>query len=306
MVSFTGERGNLVFGHAVVSIPRIHQVGEIEKPSRWRLQFQPDPNSHFTIANAAKQSPAEWAADVKARVDRDPSRALLLFVHGYNVSFEDALMRTAQIEHDTDFGGPAVLFSWPSKATSAGYPADEDSVRWTTPHLAQVIRYALATSAAKEVYLIAHSMGNRALTDTLVELGRTDPSVRSKVREVVLAAPDIDADIFKRDLAPKLLTAAQRVTMYASNKDWALTLSRKFHKDQRAGETLPSIVVQSPIQTIDVSNLSADFLGHSYIGQNETVLSDLRTLFAHHGDPTERGMLSVGRGDGRYWRFPTR
>lgn len=301
--TFLGTRSDLRYGHATVSIPRTHEAGEVELPSWFRLQFEPDPAKHFTVAQSELLTPAAWSADVQARLRHSKRKAALLFIHGYNVSFADALFRTAQIEHDTTFPGPAVLFSWPSKAKTIGYTKDEEDVQWAIPHLTEVIRRLLAIGDTNEIFIIAHSMGNRVLVNTLAELGRTSPAARAKIKEVVLAAPDIDAGIFKRDIAPKLPAAAQRITVYASSRDMALAASAKVHGYGRLGDTKPSVTIAPPLQTIDASALPADMLGHSYIGDNLSVLEDVRKIFASGAAPAQRGLRAAGPASKRYWRF---
>jgi esterase/lipase superfamily enzyme len=211
---------------------------------------------------------------VRATVESSLEADAFVFVHGYNVGFEDAVLRTAQIAYDLGFRGAPILFSWPSQGRYAGYPVDETNVRWATPHLTRFLRDLRARSGARRIHLIAHSMGNRALVEAL-ERTRAEPPSGAAFNQVVLAAPDIDADTFRDDIAPRILPAASRVTLYASSKDLALAASKTFHGYPRAGDSGESVVVVDGMDTIDVSTVTST---HSYIGDNGWVLDDLGML----------------------------
>jgi esterase/lipase superfamily enzyme len=148
-------------------------------------------------------------------------------------------------------------------------------------------------------------MGNRAVTNVLSDLAIKEPVLAGRIRQVVLAAPDIDADYFKRTVGPKLVSAGMSVTLYASSEDWALKLSKKFHGAQRAGDTRPDVVVVKGIHTIDASGVDTSLAGtnHSYYAEGKTILSDVHYLL--RGDiPSKRFRLSVrDSGGGPYYVF---
>jgi esterase/lipase superfamily enzyme len=106
-------------------------------------------------------------------------------------------------------------------------------------------------------------------------------------REVILTAPDIDAEIFKRDIAPAIVKTADRVTLYASSNDEALAVSKTVNGGPRAGDSGSGIVVVPGLETIDVSAVDTSLLGHSYYGENGTVLSDIFFLL-RRGLPASR------------------
>jgi esterase/lipase superfamily enzyme len=123
------------------------------------------------------------------------------------------------------------------------------------------------------------------------------------LRQIILAAPDIDVELFKR-LAESFRSKANRVTLYASSKDRALSMSRRIHDRPRAGETGAGIVVMPGIDTIDVSAVDTELDGHSYYGDNRSVISDIFQLLRHGFPPGERfGLVQVLAPSGRYWLF---
>lgn len=262
-------------GLAQVTIPPHHVVGEVERPSVWRGDLFEDPQEHMVVHGIEPKAEDAWFATLRDVVAGSDAQDAFVFVHGYNVTFEEALLRTAQIAYDLKFRGAPICFSWPSQGGVAEYTVDEANVRWATPHLERFLVALRARSGAARIHLIAHSMGNRALTETLQRLRAGVKPGETLFHEIVLAAPDVDADTFRDDLAPALLPTASRVTLYASSRDAALQLSRKVHGYPRAGEAGEGLVVVPGLETVDVSEVSGS---HSYIGNNGRVLDDLGAL----------------------------
>jgi len=301
-VAYGGGRGTLELGVCEVSIPPRHEVGEVEAPTILRLEVREDPTKHVVLLGAYPQDAAEFYEQLRNRVSSSPKKDAFVFVHGYNVTFEDAARRTAQMAYDLNFEGAPIFYSWPSQAQLAAYTVDENNVEWTVPHLKEFLMDVAQQSGAESICLIAHSMGNRALTKALHALSfRME---RPVFREVVLTAPDIDADVFRRDLAPQIVRTAERVTLYASSNDEALRVSKQIHGAPRAGDSGALLVVVPGIETIDVSDIDTSLLGHSYYGSNGTVLSDLVGLLKYGMPAAQRSWLLPRDYQGLpYWVF---
>jgi len=196
--------------------------------------------------------------------------------------FEDAARRTAQMTYDLKFDGAPVFFSWPSKGETSLYPYDETEIEWAQGDLKRFLDDILRRPEARNVYIVAHSMGNRALTKSLGALLTEKPDFKSKVKEIILAAPDIDADTFKREIAPALVTSGCPITLYASADDFALQMSMTFHGYPRLGAGGQNRVVMPGVETVDATGVDASFLGHSYYGSVRPVLSDISGIL-HNG-----------------------
>ena len=295
---YSGLRGGdeLQFGTCEVSIPFVHQEGELEAPSWFRLEFRPDPVRHVILKNVTPESKNQFLDAVRQHVADSPSKDAFVFVHGFNVTFEDAARRTAQIAFDLRFRGAPVMYSWPSRGEIGAYAADEATVDSSARHLRGFLEEFHKQSGATTIHLIAHSMGGRVLTSALETLAmqRNLP----KFKQVVLAAPDIDADSF-RQLAAALGPAAERITLYASSKDKALAASKVVHREPRAGDTEFGVLVVNGVDTIDASLTDTEFLGHSYF---DSILFDLRSLFGKGLPPAQRPKLeSHPVSGGLYW-----
>jgi esterase/lipase superfamily enzyme len=303
-VAYGPERGKLELGTCEVSIPKLHEVGELESPSVLRLEFREDPKRHVVLLGIQPEPADRFFADLRECVGRSSQKSALVFVHGYNVSFEDAARRTAQIAYDLKFEGAPIFFSWPSQAGILEYAVDETNVSWAAPHLLRFLTEVAEQSGAERIHLIAHSMGNRALTSALRDLSLMQKSDKPTFDEVVLTAPDIDADTFVNDIAPAVVKTARRVTLYSSSNDEALIVSKKVHGYPRAGDSGSQLVVLPGIDTVDVSAIDTSLLGHTYYGDNSTVLADIFELLNASKPADQRHWLRPERlGLLKYWVF---
>ncbi len=259
--------------------------------------------SSISEAHSRRQSLLSVIDDAAAGKTGD-YREALVFVHGFSVSFEDAARRTAQLAYDLKFAGAPIFFSWPSRGqlSPLDYTADEESARWAVDDLQRFLQEVAAKSGASKVYLIAHSMGNRCLTDALKGMNVAAGST-AVLREVILTAPDIDADTFERSIAPAITKGNARVTLYASSNDKALAISKSVHGYRRAGDSSEGVLVVPPIETVDASSVDTTLDGHSYYGESRAVISDVFSLI-HYGKPAydRLGMRAMKDPRGQaYW-----
>jgi esterase/lipase superfamily enzyme len=300
------SEGELALGSCEVSLPQDHRLGELEAPSVTRLEFKEDPAKHVVLLSVKEQPEADFYKDVGRSIAMSgSSKSALIFVHGYNVNFKDAARRTAQMTYDLQFPGAAVFFSWPSQGNFLSYTVDEANIEYARADLKKFIKDFALRSTAEQIYLIAHSMGNRGLAGALVDLFRESPEVKAKIKEVILAAPDIDADVFKRDIAPAITAVGENVvTLYASSSDWALRASKRFHGYARAGDSGQKMTIVPSMVTIDASDVETGFLGHSYFAESNSIIGDLFAIFSGRRKPEERKhLVSVESPAGRYWRM---
>lgn len=293
--------GTLALGRYEVSVPRDHKMGAVERPTIWTL-YREDPSAHFVIVSRRQQSSDDFYADIRNIVDRSSRKDAFVFIHGFNVAFEDAVFRTAQIAYDLGFDGAPILYSWPSNTgeTPIGYTAAQNNNDWTVPHLDAFLRDVTARTRARRVHLVAHSMGNRALVNAL---NRMPPSTTKRFSQIMLTAPDIDAQTFVQ-LAAAVAANAERTTLYASSSDKALLVSKQLNAYPRAGDTGAGVVVVPGIDTVDVSAVDSGFIGHFYYGDNRSVISDIFLLITQGLPPMSRPLLQrQGAPPAYYWRF---
>jgi esterase/lipase superfamily enzyme len=307
-VNYTGERGQFTRGIAEVSVPDLHERGVVERPSLLRFEVREDQTKHIVLTEAVELLGDDFNLKIANAVATAPAHDLLVFIHGYNVSFESALLRTAQLAVDLPFEGVPVCYSWPSQATLTGYPIDANNADWTVPHLKDFLLELATETGADSINVIAHSMGNRAMTAAMRQISQQQDSAAPALFDrIVLAAPDIDADYFRRDAAPALVQVANHVTLYASSEDQALIASRKVNGYPRAGDSGADLVIAPGIETIDVSGTDMSLLGHSYYGDNEIMLRDLYDVVRARLPATQRtSLIQRALGPMTYWQLAQR
>lgn len=303
---FGTGRGAIAYGACEVSIPRDHRMGELEAPfSFLDFSLPEDKEKHVVLLKTDVYNYATYFAELAKLIGRAPGKSALIFVHGYNVTFEDAARRTAQMTYDLGFYGAPVFYSWPSQGNETGYPKDEENIRWSEANLKRFLDDFLKRTDAQNIYVIAHSMGNRGAAAALGAIFSDKPEYRQRFRGIILAAPDIDAEIFVRDIAPKIVGPRTAITLYASSADKALMLSKKFHGYPRLGDVGPVPIVIPGIETVDATSVDTSFLRHSYFAETDSVLSDMFYLIRQGLRARERFALeTVNTLDGKeYWRF---
>jgi esterase/lipase superfamily enzyme len=301
---YCGERAPLRYGTAEVSIPFDHQIGEIERPAWWKLEFKENPARHVVILNITEFDEQAFLRRVDTAVEPLPEPEALIFIHGYNVTFPDALRRTAQMAVDLRFSGPSILFSWPSQGRLHKYMVDETNAQWAVDDLERLVLATINQSKARSIHLIAHSMGGRILTQVLERISRlTLPREAARLRQIVFAAPDIDTETFKK-AASQFHDRGERCTLYASSNDEALSISKTLHGHARAGDAGEHIVVMQGLDTLDASAMDTSLLGHSYYGTKRSILSDIHDLLRYGHDPNGRfGLVPRTHAAGSYWLF---
>jgi esterase/lipase superfamily enzyme len=268
----------LDWGVCEVTLPPDHRVGRLESPSILRLEFVEDPRKHVMLQTVVRLEPDAFFEQLDRRIDQSERQEALVFIHGYNVGFDKAVRRTAQIALDLRFDGAPICYTWPSKEAIPAYTHDEANVEWTVSHLERFLTQLVERSAAQHVHIIAHSMGNRALVSALDMIARDRPQEDPMFGQIVLAAPDVDAEVFKDRYADTVTSMARQVTLYASSYDKALIASMEVHGYPRAGMSGENMVVLPGVDTIDASPIDTSLIGHSYYGNNPIMIQDLRAL----------------------------
>ena len=176
-----------------VSIPRTHQLGQIEWP-----KGAVDPETDFAVVSVNEYANSEGFV---TSINAQSGDEVAIYVHGFNNTPSEALYRFAQISEDFEITMPKVLFAWPSSGRATGYVYDRDSVLFSRDPLADMLTQ-ISRKTDKKITLMAHSMGAHLTMEVLRQLaisGRRN--VLNDLQVVVLLAPDIDPDVFRRQAA---------------------------------------------------------------------------------------------------------
>lgn len=290
--------GPMEYGKINVSIPLHHTVGVVERPKWYKLEFSEDPKKHVVLLDLKTLDKDSFFDSVDKKTAEAPKREVLLFIHGFNVSFPSAIQRTAQIAFDLDFEGTAMAFSWPSQAALEAYTVDQDNAIWSVPHLSRFLVDLQEKTDIVGIHVIAHSMGTRVLTQALAQA--REEGFDLKLNNVILAAPDIDADVFTEQILPKISGVAQRLTMYASSGDTALKVSQTIHGNDRLGLGGPFLRSLQGMDTVNATDIDTSLIGHAYYGSHRLVVRDLLNLVVRHLDPPGRDLVKGPLGE---WDF---
>jgi esterase/lipase superfamily enzyme len=292
------------FGTAHVSIPTNRKPGDMKLPSGWQFATQVDPNQYFILRDLMV---SDRAAVLKELNDaaQSPDSSLLLFVHGFNVTFADAALRTAQLAHDLQFPGKVMFYSWPSVGRVADYWKDEDSAAISTRRF-QPLLQDLINTGVKHVFIIAHSMGTRIVIRSITAL-RDKGTDLSKVSELILAAADFN-EIEFGDVAnayAQMRHTGTHTTIYAASNDFALQCSKIVHSYDRLGESNPKMAIFADLDSVDASNAAPGrrAFGHSYVSDSLAVLGDMQDVVLKGLPPASRGLEPLAGSGGNGWRI---
>ncbi len=278
-VIFGRARGRgLDFADIIVSIPpdSARKAGEVQWPS----SPPRDPERDFVTLRADRLDLAQIKTDFDARVARTAGRKVLVFVHGYNTRFEEAVYRFAQIVHDAHVDVVPVLFTWPSGGAAIDYVYDRDSAVYSRDALETVLQALAKDPSVGSISILAHSMGNYVAVEALRQMAIRNRELSPKIRDVMLASPDIDVDVFRRQIAA--IDAGPRstnFTLFVSRDDRALGLSSFLARDSTrlgsldpAQEPYRSILEQGRVHVIDLTHLASnDFTNHGKFASGEVV-----------------------------------
>jgi esterase/lipase superfamily enzyme len=287
---YSGKRegkDHVHFGRCLVSIPKSHRFGSVG--SAWWKRWLTGTDDRLRIVERAEIARERFWAALKREIGegRPDDQQILVYLHGYNVTFDAAAVRAAQIGFDLKVPGATAFFSWPSRGILSGYAADEASIEASEAAITEFLVSMATFSGASRVHVIAHSMGNRGLLRAVQRMASRAASA-SGVRfgQVFLAAPDLDAGLF-RELAALYPRVSDRTTLYVSARDRALEASHWLHEFDRAGY-VPPVTTVDGIDTVEVTGLDMSVLGHGYFAEAHGVLYDMHQLLRENAAPGAR------------------
>jgi esterase/lipase superfamily enzyme len=239
-----------------ISLPPSHQPGRIEWPVG-----AVDPTRDFATVEQEVLDRDTFYKRIGQGGDRRLPVNAGVFVHGFNNNFQESLYRLAQLAADSDLKGVPILFAWPSEAKLGGYLADKDAVTYSRDQLADLLTSVTRDPSIGNVTVLGHSMGGWLTAESLRQLRLTRNDAALRRLTVVLAAPDIDVDVFKSqmDVIGRL---SPPMTILVSRQDLALAVSSRIAGNRpRIGllnvddPRVQEAALRNDLQVIDVSAL---------------------------------------------------
>jgi esterase/lipase superfamily enzyme len=253
------------FSLQMIGVPPGHAPGRVERPAFG----SEDPQKHFSARSRRGLDEtaffSELASHISGRIGSN--RDVLLYVHGFNTSYDEARFRLAQIADDARFGGVAMLYTWPAAGSLLDYGAAKESATIARDALSKLLHRLSELPDIGRVHVLAHSMGAWLAMEALRENAISgSPDLNGKLGDVMLAAPDIDLNVFRQQLAR--LDPSHVFVLVASN-DRALSLSRTLAGDRpRLGALDPNnprdraALEDLGVKAYDLSRESTGLIGH--------------------------------------------
>ena len=307
--------GNVVaemrYGTCQVSMPSpdFHRKGGLERPKWWE---KADPEKHVLVEHVQELEKATIIEAMSNVLNNEFDDDLLVYVHGFANTFENAILTGARLKHDTEFSGPVLVYCWPSEGKQwdwvnpAGpYKRDEDRAELCYQRFADLLRDLCeeqSKTGSSKIHILAHSMGNRIVVESMKLLSQQLANGAKPFGHVVLAAPDIGADAFAKN-SNALFERSDDVTLYYCEDDNALQLSQTFHSEPRLGQ---SRTLRNGLDNVDCRNANTSWIGHGYIVDRDVLLIDLYLLLMKDQRPPQRHPPLNERADmgAKYWFFP--
>jgi esterase/lipase superfamily enzyme len=295
---FTGERSRApIFADITVSIPTVRKVGEVA----WPKKLPSDPATDFATLQTNDLTKDEAKIWLNATVKKSPDHSVLVFIHGFNNRFEDSVYRFAQIVQDSGVKSAPILVTWPSRGSLLAYGYDRESTNYTRNALEQLFQYLAADPEIKEVSILAHSMGNWLALEALRQMAIRNDGLPAKFKNVMLAAPDVDVDVFRSQIED-MGSQHPRFTLFVSRDDRALAFSRRVWGDiPRLGSIDPEMqpykqeLADSQITVIDLTKVKAgDDMHHAKFAESPEVV---RLIGARISDGQTLTDSRLGLGD---------
>ena len=295
---FTGERGpGLSLTDLTISIPPNRASGTVA----WPKKLPPNPAKEFAVVAAKNLSIPEAGGWLHSH---NSNGHVLVFVHGFNNRYEDSVFRFAQFVHDSGAKVTPILFTWPSRASVLDYNYDKESTNFSRTAFKRMLKTLADDRSVTDVTVMAHSMGTWLAMESLGQMALQDGQVSPKIKNVILASPDLDVDVFGRqwtDLGPK----KPKFTIMISRDDRALAISRLISGDvDRVGQIDPSKepykskLQAAGITVIDLTNVKTDgSLNHSKFAESPQIVALLGSQMAT-GQILTDSRVSLGDGMG--------
>lgn len=297
---YSGERALApTFVDMTVSIPSdtVRKAGEVA----WPKKLPPNPATDFATLKADDLDMAGAKSWLSASVRKSPDKSVFVFVHGFNNRFEDSVYRFAQIVHDSGVHSAPILITWPSRGSLLAYGYDRESTNYTRNALENLFQYLYRDPEVKEVSILAHSMGNWLALEALRQMAIRNGELPAKFKNVMLAAPDVDVDVFRQQIAD-MGEKHPNFTLFVSRDDRALAVSRRVWGDvSRLGAIDPE---QAPykkelednkITVIDLTKIKAgDSLNHGKFAESPEIV---RLIGSRISDGQTLTDSRVGLGD---------
>ena len=292
-------------------------------------RFPPTPLPFQTHGGFVTYDPAALAevqametrarTELSRRLALTPRKEVLIYVHGYNNTFNDAAFTLAELWHFFGREAVPILYTWPAGYGGLrGYTYDRESSEFTVFHLKQLLKFLARYDDVEKVQVLAHSRGTGVITAALRELflesraAGIDPRERFKIENLVLAAPDLDFEVIQqRMMTNPISPGVGQLAVYVSQGDRAIGMAQwLFGGLKRVGRLevtdLSDKEVAGVVRSVDnvhFVNLQGEggAFGHGYFHDNPAVSSDLMLILRYNRKPGAENGRPLQNVQGQFW-----
>jgi esterase/lipase superfamily enzyme len=262
-----------------------------------------------------------FIAEIKRRLARSTSKDVYIYVHGYKVDFENPVLVASELWHFLGYQGAFIAFSWPTTARKLAYFSDIENAQASARALRQLVVYISEESQAERIHIIGYSAGTRLVGRVLADIGMLgygldDDEVhrRARLGHVILTGSDVDRAIIGGYILDGALKVPASVTIYVSDADSALGVSKFVFTRQRSGQMADPDEVgprtrkffedTDKLRIIDVSDAEGSKTGngHAYFRSSPWVSSDILMTLLYDLPPAKRGLAQSESVP--VWTFP--
>ncbi|MCH6256307.1 alpha/beta hydrolase [Puniceicoccaceae bacterium K14] len=298
-----------------IAVSSISELGLLKEPLPYGRLTDP------TLFENEALVDEEFADLINQKIAQSEQKDIFIYVHGFKVLFDNPLLVSAELWHFMGFRGAFIAYTWPSTPRGLAYFKDTETAQLSGQNLRLTLEYLARHTNAERIHIIGYSAGTRVVITALHQLAlinsdEDEASVREKCRigRVALIGSDYDANQFGVTLSNGILKVPESLTVYASQYDDALGVSRLVFGQSRLGQTQDSDDVSEYVKRrleeyenlafVDVSKAvqSRTGEGHGYFRKSPWVSSDILMTMRHGLSAEERGLSAK---DGKLlWEFP--
>jgi esterase/lipase superfamily enzyme len=246
-----------------------------------RVKLAPPDDGRFSLASIGLDNwridAVERLADVGDLFRLEPRRDLLLYVHGYNTTFESAALDAVKLSDGIRFHGHTMVFTWPSRAKLLDYGYDRESAMWSRDALERTINTLLASQSVGTIHIVAHSIGTMVTMEALRQLyAHQGEAATARIGSIVFASPDIDMDVFSASVE-RIGSLAPKITIVTATNDRALSVSRWIAGGvTRVGEAEKAQLERLGLRVIDASQQGWGIINHDLFLSNTEIRQVIR------------------------------
>lgn len=256
-----------------INVPKMHSVGAIDVGKN-----QSSKDKFFSMGNQKSMDRDKFFRNI----ENQSGDEILVFIHGFNVTFEESSYRAAQMAYDLKFQGSVITFSWPAGPENNFIEGVLKNLTYEDDrrNAADSVEYAIQffqdlSHIKKKIIIVVHSMGHQVAIPALFKIAQSKN--KRFIDELIMNAPDFDITEM-RAMIHIIRPMAKRITMYCSPSDNALMASKAVNSNHRAGLCAKIYGVDViNVNEVDSPVMGVGGLGHGYYS-SRPLMTDLMQL----------------------------